>query len=148
MHIGCPCVRLCGAEQYLLLCSVRFVTSAGPGSLPGYRGQRGMRDNGGGYDDGASDISSTSGFSAYGYRGGEKKKKSRIKFGHIMQGERKCNHFPIVNINSTTQDYQLFKDVDRLPQTWAFTVATNCPCADDTDYTFSLDFESNMGQVA
>jgi len=37
------------------------------GSLPGYRQRRG---NGGEYDDGASDISSTSGFSAYGYRGG------------------------------------------------------------------------------
>ena len=49
------------------LCSVRGLTSAGPGSLPGYRQRRGNGE----YDDGASDISSTSGFSAYGYRGGE-----------------------------------------------------------------------------
>ena len=40
----------------------------GPGSLPGYRRR-------GDYDDGASDISSTSGFSAYGYRSGIKKKR-------------------------------------------------------------------------
>ena len=38
----------------------------GPGSLPGYP----RRGPGGGYDDGASDISSTSGFSAFGYRSG------------------------------------------------------------------------------
>ena len=41
----------------------------GPGSLPGY-----ARRRGGDYDDGASDISSTSGFgSAYGYRSGSSK---------------------------------------------------------------------------
>merc|ERR1719225_1629447 len=41
----------------------------GPGSLPGYARRRG----GGDYDDGASDISSTSGFgSAYGYRSGSR----------------------------------------------------------------------------
>ena len=40
--------------------------NSGPGSLPGYR----RRMGGGEYDDGASDISSTSGFSAYGYRSG------------------------------------------------------------------------------
>ena len=38
----------------------------GPGSLPGY-----PRRGPGGYDDGASDISSTSGFSAFGYRSGQ-----------------------------------------------------------------------------
>ena len=43
----------------------------GPGSLPGYARRRG---GGGDYDDGASDISSTSGFgSAYGYRSGSSK---------------------------------------------------------------------------
>merc|ERR1712223_1264392 len=42
----------------------------GPGSLPGYARRRG---GGGDYDDGASDISSTSGFgSAYGYRSGSR----------------------------------------------------------------------------
>ena len=42
----------------------------GPGSLPGYA----RRGRGGDYDDGASDISSTSGFgSAYGYRSGSSK---------------------------------------------------------------------------
>merc|ERR1712051_672641 len=41
----------------------------GPGSLPGYA----RRGRGGDYDDGASDISSTSGFgSAYGYRSGSR----------------------------------------------------------------------------
>jgi len=40
----------------------------GPGSLPGYARRR--IGPGGEYDDGASDISSTSGFSAYGYRSG------------------------------------------------------------------------------
>ncbi len=44
-----------------------FVLCLGPGSLPGYR-RRGPGQ--GEYDDGASDISSTSGFSAYGYRSG------------------------------------------------------------------------------
>ena len=43
---------------------------AGPGSLPGYA----RRHHRGDYDDGASDISSTSGFgSAYGYRSGSRK---------------------------------------------------------------------------
>jgi len=43
------------------------VSHLGPGSLPGYR----RRGPGGEYcDDGASDISSTSGFSAFGYRSG------------------------------------------------------------------------------
>ena len=41
----------------------------GPGSLPGYR-RRGPGGMHGEYDDGASDISSTSGFSAFGYRSG------------------------------------------------------------------------------
>jgi len=41
------------------------VSHLGPGSLPGY-----PRRGPGGYDDGASDISSTSGFSAFGYRSG------------------------------------------------------------------------------
>jgi len=40
---------------------------AGPGSLPGYR----RRGELGGMDDGASDVSSVSGFSAYGQRAGE-----------------------------------------------------------------------------
>ena len=43
-----------------------FLCHTGPGSLPGYP----RRGPGGGYDDGASDISSTSGFSAFGYRSG------------------------------------------------------------------------------
>ena len=47
----------------------------GPGSLPGY-----ARRRGGDYDDGASDISSTSGFgSAYGYRSGS----SKYRVSHI-----------------------------------------------------------------
>lgn len=43
------------------------VSHLGPGSLPGYRRRAGLH---GEYDDGASDISSTSGFSAFGYRSG------------------------------------------------------------------------------
>lgn len=46
------------------------IISLGPGSLPGYPRRR--MGPGGEYDDGASDISSASGFSAYGYRPGEK----------------------------------------------------------------------------
>lgn len=45
----------------------------GPGSLPGYHARRRGGGGGGDYDDGASDISSTSGFgSAYGYRSGSR----------------------------------------------------------------------------
>ena len=48
--------------------------SKGPGSLPGYHARRRGGGGGGDYDDGASDISSTSGFgSAYGYRSGSSK---------------------------------------------------------------------------
>ncbi len=57
------------------------VFSLGPGSLPGYARRR--LGQGGEYDDGASDISSTSGFSAYGYRSGNfhlfKRKRSYLK---------------------------------------------------------------------
>ena len=44
----------------------------GPGSLPpgSYRRRHGPGGMHGEYDDGASDISSTSGFSAFGYRSG------------------------------------------------------------------------------
>jgi hypothetical protein len=45
----------------------------GPGSLPGYPRRRGPGGLHGEYDDGASDISSTSGFSAFGYRSGKLK---------------------------------------------------------------------------
>merc|ERR1712008_286906 len=46
-----------------------YANLSGPGSLPGYA----RRGRGGDYDDGASDISSTSGFgSAYGYRSGSR----------------------------------------------------------------------------
>lgn len=54
------------------LCVYHLLTvtlSLGPGSLPGYARRR-LGGPGGEYDDGASDISSTSGFSAYGYRSG------------------------------------------------------------------------------
>ena len=44
--------------------------AVGPGSLPGYRRRAGPGGMHGEYDDGASDISSTSGFSAFGYRSG------------------------------------------------------------------------------
>ena len=51
-----------------------YFSCQGPGSLPGYA-RRGRGD----YDDGASDISSTSGFgSAYGYRSGSRKKTLHI----------------------------------------------------------------------
>ena len=54
---------------------------AGPGSLPGY-----ARRRGGEYDDGASDISSTSGFgSAYGYRSGSSKKYNRRALFPVRQ---------------------------------------------------------------
>ena len=43
----------------------------GPGSLPGYRRRPGTGGMHGDFDDGASDISSTSGFSAFGYRSGK-----------------------------------------------------------------------------
>jgi len=46
------------------------VSHLGPGSLPGYRRRAGPGGMHGEYDDGASDISSTSGFSAFGYRSG------------------------------------------------------------------------------
>lgn len=46
------------------------VSHLGPGSLPGYRRRPGPGGMHGDYDDGASDISSTSGFSAFGYRSG------------------------------------------------------------------------------
>merc|ERR1719414_1788667 len=46
------------------------VSHLGPGSLPGYRRRAGPGGLHGEYDDGASDISSTSGFSAFGYRSG------------------------------------------------------------------------------
>ena len=52
-------------DSFLL---IFFKTTLGPGSLPGYARRR--IGPGGEYDDGASDISSTSGFSAYGYRSG------------------------------------------------------------------------------
>ena len=45
--------------------------ATGPGSLPGYRRRAGPGGMHGEYDDGASDISSTSGFSAFGYRSGK-----------------------------------------------------------------------------
>ena len=55
---------------FLLRPEIIFAASIGPGSLPGYA----RRGRGGDYDDGASDISSTSGFgSAYGYRSGSSK---------------------------------------------------------------------------
>ena len=54
-------------------CCTIVVFSLGPGSLPGYRRR-------GDFDDGASDISSTSGFSAYGYRSGKALKNGQKMF--------------------------------------------------------------------
>ena len=56
----------------------------GPGSLPGYRRRAGLGIHGE-CDDGASDISSTSGFSAFGYRSGK-------QFERVIYVSGRCIH--------------------------------------------------------
>ena len=59
----------CNSPKLYLKILTFDIYDLGPGSLPGYARRR--MGPGGEFDDGASDISSTSGFSAYGYRNGK-----------------------------------------------------------------------------